>query len=162
MGQLILNKLKFGEVNVSNTIQVWIAIIETTRHKSSCKWYCTIQIKVTMSMLQIIDMLKAWAAGCSYMWAEGEIFVKYYSLILCRFCWDSFFYSKQLNRKHREITPAILGLFSHRSHHGLTFYTFQLRITCEPVVNFFHYAHHRVGDTGNLLVCGTWPEWCME
>ena len=40
--QLILNALKFGEVNVRDTMQEGIAIIETTRQKSSCKSFCTI------------------------------------------------------------------------------------------------------------------------
>ena len=36
-GQSILHTLKFGEVSVRDAIQKWIAIIETTGHKSSCK-----------------------------------------------------------------------------------------------------------------------------
>ena len=35
--QLILNMLQFGEVGVRNTWQNWIAVIEMSRHKSSCK-----------------------------------------------------------------------------------------------------------------------------
>ena len=72
-GQSILNMLKFGEVSLHDIIQKRIAIIETTRHKSSCKKLCSIQIKVTANTPQIPDMVKAWAADCWYMWVEGEI-----------------------------------------------------------------------------------------
>ena len=73
MGQLILNMLMFGEVSVCNTWQKGIAIIKMARHKSICKWFCTIQIKVTASVLQIPHMVKSWAAHCWYMWVQGEI-----------------------------------------------------------------------------------------
>ena len=101
-GQLILNTLKFGEVRVRKTKQRWIATIETTRHKSSCKYFCTIQIKVTVNSPQIPDVVIAWAADCWYMRVEGEISVRYYSQIPSRFCWVSSD-TKKLNRKHREL-----------------------------------------------------------
>ena len=79
----ILNTLKFGEISVCNTIQKWIAIMQMTGHKSKHKQCCAIQIKVkiTANTLQIPRMVKAWVADCRYMWAEGEIFVKYHSKI---------------------------------------------------------------------------------
>ena len=78
-GQSILNTLKFVEVSVRDTIQKWIAIIEMTGHKSSCKYFALSRSRKGRIRLQILDMVKAWAAYCWYMWAEGEIFVKYYS-----------------------------------------------------------------------------------
>ena len=58
-GRLMLNTLKLGEVSVRDTIQKWIAIIEMTRYKSSCKSFSAIQIKVTVNTSQIPDMVKA-------------------------------------------------------------------------------------------------------
>ena len=57
-GQSILKTLKFGEGSVHDTIQKEIAIIETTKHKSSCKNCCTIQIKVRVNMTQILYEIK--------------------------------------------------------------------------------------------------------
>ena len=73
-GQLILYTLKPSEVNVSNTIQKWITIIKTTGHESSCKQFCTIQIKVTANSPQIPQMVKAWVTDCWYIRVEGDIF----------------------------------------------------------------------------------------
>ena len=72
-GQLILYALKPCDVNVSIAIQKWIARIETTGHESSCKQFCTIQIKVTADALQIRLVVGTWATDCWYMWAEDEI-----------------------------------------------------------------------------------------
>ena len=47
--------------------------------QSSCKYFCTIQIRVTVNAPQTPHMVKAWAARCWNMWEEGEIFVEYYS-----------------------------------------------------------------------------------
>ena len=69
---------KFGEVSVRDTIQKGIAILETSRHKSSCRYFCSIQIKVTANTPQIPNMVKACAAHCRYMLEEGEIFVENY------------------------------------------------------------------------------------
>ena len=91
--------LKPCEVNVSNTIQKWIAIIEPTRHKSSSKHFCTIQIKVTTDTPQIPHMVKAWATDYRNMWAEGEIFIKYYTEITSRFTRVSFD-TEKLNWKY--------------------------------------------------------------
>ena len=93
--------------NVSDTIQKWIAIIETTGHESSCKQFCTIQIKVTANMPQIPHIVKAWATDCWYMWEEGEIFTKYYTKIPSRFSRVSFD-TQKLNRKHREVFAPLL------------------------------------------------------
>ena len=58
VGQLILYTLKPSEVNVSNTIQKWFAIIKTTEHESSSEQFNTIQIKVTANTPQIPHMVK--------------------------------------------------------------------------------------------------------
>ena len=73
VGQLILYTLNPCEVNVSDTIQWWIAVIKTTGHESSCKPFCTIQIKVAANTPQIPHMVKTWATDCWYIWAKGEI-----------------------------------------------------------------------------------------
>ena len=72
-GQLILYTPKPREVDVSNTIQKWITIIETTGHESSSKQFSTIQIKVMTNAPQIPHMVKAWVTDYRNMWAEGEI-----------------------------------------------------------------------------------------
>ena len=59
VGQSIPNTLKPCEVNVGDIIQKWITRIEITEHKSSCKSFCTMLIKVTANMLQIQHMVKA-------------------------------------------------------------------------------------------------------
>ena len=107
VGQLLLNVSKFGEVSVPSTIQKWIAIIETTRHRSSCKQYCSMNIKVTVNMPHIPNMVKAWVADFWYMWAEGKIFIRYYSKSLSRFCWVSLD-TEKLNRKHRGTCSTVI------------------------------------------------------
>ena len=91
----------WGQCQQYHTMQKWIAIIETTGHESSCNQYCTIQIKVAANTLQIPYMVKAWATDCWYIWAEGDIFIKYYTKIPSRFrvCFDT----EKLNWKHREV-----------------------------------------------------------
>ena len=106
-GQLILYKLKPCEVNVSITIQKWITIIKTTGHESSSRQFCTIQIKVTTNTPQIPHMVKAWATGCWYMWAEGGIFVKYYTEITSIFSRVSFD-TEKLNWKHKDICSTVV------------------------------------------------------
>ena len=97
-----VHAVKPCEVNVGDTIQKWIAIIKTTGHKSSCKLFCFIQVKVTENTPQILHMVKAWATDCWYIWAKSEIFVKNYPKIPSRFSRVSFD-TEKLNRKHREV-----------------------------------------------------------
>ena len=104
-GQLILYMLKPSEVNVSNTIQKRIAIIETTGHESSSEQFCTIQIKVTANTPQVPHMVKTWATDCWYMWTEGAIAIKYYTKIPSRFSRVSLD-TEKLNRKHTGIFSA--------------------------------------------------------
>ena len=67
----------------------------------------TVQIKVMTNTPQIWHMVKAWAADCWYIRAEGDIFVQNYPKILSRFSRDSF-NTVKLNRKHREIFAPLL------------------------------------------------------
>ena len=106
-GQLILYTLKPCEVTVSNTIQKWITIIETTGHESSRKQFCTIQIKVTTNTPQIPHRVKAWVTHYRNMWAEGEIFIKYYTEITSRFSRVTFA-TEKLNWKHRKVFALLL------------------------------------------------------
>ena len=85
-GQSILNTLKPSEVNDGDIIQKWIAIVEMTRHETSCKYFCTIQIHVTPKTPQIPHIVKGWATDCWYVWAVGEIFVEYFPKIPSIFC----------------------------------------------------------------------------
>ena len=71
-------------------------------HESSSKQFCIIQIKVTTNMPQIPHMVKAWAADSWYLWAEGQIFIKYYTKIPSRFSRVSFD-TEKLNWKHRDV-----------------------------------------------------------
>ena len=100
VGQLILYILKPSEVNVSNTIQKWITIIKTTGHESSSEELSTIQIKVTTNTPQIPHMVKPWVTHYRNMWAEGEIFIKYYAEITSRFSRVTFD-TEKLNWKHK-------------------------------------------------------------
>ena len=110
VSQLILYTLKPCEVNVSNTIQKWIAVIEIAGHESSCKQFCTIQIKVTTNTLQIPHMVKAWATDCWNRWEEGEVSVKYYTKITSRFSRVSFD-TEKLDWKHREVFAPLSRSF---------------------------------------------------
>ena len=52
------------------------------------------------------------------MWAEGEIFVKYYSKIPSRFCWVSFD-TEKLNRKHTDVF-ALLSFIPNKEEFSFT------------------------------------------
>ena len=97
-----VHAVKPCEVNVSNTIQKWITIIKTSGHESSSKQFCAIQIKVTTNTPQIPHMVKAWVTDYRNMWAEGDIFIKYYTEITSRFSRLSFD-TEKLNWIHREV-----------------------------------------------------------
>ena len=77
--------------------------MEMARHQRICKQFCTIQIKVTANMPQILDMVKKQALQIADIWDRKLKFLsKITPKISSRFCWLSF-HTKKLNKKHRVI-----------------------------------------------------------